>query len=129
MRKNVQELADLREQLDMAEHENAILRHKIKSMSVSNDQGTPKTISWDLSSIYPWAARVGPAGEHEASTDYEEESGSGSIDEPLPDINEGSESPSAPAAHTERPGYIKRDKPGPDESTAGSRDTEGEDAG
>ena len=116
----MQELADLREQLDMAEHENAILRHKIKSMSVSNDQGTSKTIRWDLSSIYPWTAGLGTAGEHEASTDYEEESWSGSIDEPLRDTNEGSESPSAPAAHPERPGYITRDQPSTDEPPEGA---------
>ena len=128
MRKNTQqELDDLNEQLDMAKHENALLRHKIKSMSISNDQGTSKTVSWDLSSIYPWATGLGSAGEHEARTDYEEESWCGSHDEPISDTHEGSESPPAPAANPERQGYITRDKPGTDKSTASARDTEGED--
>ena len=43
MRKNMQELDELHEQLDMAKHENALLRHKLKSMSISNDQGTAKS--------------------------------------------------------------------------------------
>ena len=123
----MQELDELHEQLDMAKHENALLRHKLKSMSISNDQGTAKAVSWDLSAIYPWAAGVGSAVKHETGTAYEEGSWCGSIDEPLPDTDEGSESSPTSAAHTERQGYITRDQPGTDKPTAGAGGTEGED--
>ena len=123
----MRKLDELHEQLDMAKHENALLRHKLKSMQLGNDQGTSKTVSWDLSAIYPWAAGLGSAVEHEACTDYEEESWCGSIDEPLPDTDKGGERTPTPAAHTERSGYIKRDKPSTDESTASARCTESED--
>ena len=116
----MQELDELNEQLDMAKHENALLRHKLKSMSISNDQGTAKAVSWDFSEIYPWAAGAGSAVKHEAGTAYEEESWSGSIDEPIPDTNEGSESSPTSAAHTERQGYITRDQPGTDEPPEGA---------
>lgn len=122
-----QQLADIHEQLDMAEHENAVLRNKLKSMQMGNDKGPPKTVVWDIASIYPWATGAGNTNEHEACSADAEESWCGSDVESVSDTDEGSErTPKLPQGPT-RSGYITRDQPGPDEPPAGAGESESED--